>query len=780
MVSVTLETNTSLITKVTTTKDVVTSVKSSNGDTTNTTTRFTTITTTTPKYTKISNLVTYKKTDGTTYSNVVIASITTEPFATIKTDKGVIVNVSVVKAPTNIAYTDTDANLGTKTVGYNSNTDFYKTTEFTASGLTSINADKAYSRGWTGKGVTVAVADTGYSLSSKDLQGQVIATKDYTGAGINDTNGHGTFVLGEIVGLKNNTGTHGVAFDSKAVVVKVGTGSSINLTNAAAGLSWAADQGATIGNVSANSNYDTTFTKKLVSVGNGIYKSTDTRYDYSKNIFYNGQDPNLWKSVTDKGMVVVNSAGNQGLAVSANPGYFATAVDSSGNLILGGKMLIVGSVDDRGYMYSWSNKSGHICQQFNSTTNTCNDKYKVSDFYLVAPGTVTGLNLTDGSTIMSGTSMSAPLVTGGVSVISQMWPYMKGENLVQLVLKTANKNIPNYDVNKQGQGMLDLDKATQPYGAVGIPTSGKTTSTAKTTTISNTGGSGSAVSSIATTQVLSSVMVVDEFSRDYYINLQNGVVIKDKRKISDVSVQQDNTTYLPFNQAFGTFEQKAETNILPDTKIGFNSNLNSTTNNKDYSTYLQQGLKLSDSFNIRTTLGTLTEEQTWLANESTGALAVGKYNRTNFTQLGLDYIETDNKFSFDIGRGVTKVNTNNDSLIKNISTIQSQSYKLGYERSIDSINKVGFTYSLPSYITKGTTTLSIPYATTYSGDILYQDVKTSLKAQTPEKNIGMYYVMDKEQDTDWQFKVNAEYRTNIAGQDNKNGLGFGASIERKF
>jgi hypothetical protein len=66
MVSVTLETNTSLITKVTTTKDVVTSVKSSNGDTTNTTTRFTTITTTTPKYTKISNLVTYKRADGTT------------------------------------------------------------------------------------------------------------------------------------------------------------------------------------------------------------------------------------------------------------------------------------------------------------------------------------------------------------------------------------------------------------------------------------------------------------------------------------------------------------------------------------------------------------------------------------------------------------------------------------------------------------------------------------------------------------------------------------------
>ena len=781
MVVVTLETNPSLITKVTTTKDVVTSVKATNGDVTNTTTRFTTITTTTPKYTKISNLVTYQRTDKTTYANVVVASITTEPFVTTSTNKGVVVSVVVVKAPTNIAYTDTDANLGTKTVGYNSNPNYYKTDEFNASTSYSlINADKAYARGWTGKGVTVAVADTGYLTTHPDLQGQVIASKDYTGAGINDTNGHGTFVLGEIVALKNNIGTQGVAFDSKAVVVKVGTGSSISLTNAADGFSWAADQGATIGNLSANSNYDTTFTKKIVSMGNGIYKSIDTRYDYKNNIFYNGQDATQWKPATDKGMIIVNSAGNQGLGYAANPGYFATQVDSSGNLVLGGKMLIVGAVDTQGYMYSWSNRAGHICQQFDSSGTTCLDKYKVSDFYLVAPGYTLSTGINGSVTSMAGTSMSAPIVTGGLSIISQMWPYMKSENLVQLVLKTANKNIPNYDVNVQGQGLLDLDKATQPYGAVGIPTNGKTTSTAKTTTISNTGGSGSALSSIATTQVLSSVMVVDEFSRDYYVNLQNGVVTKDKRKVSDVTVQQDNATYLPFNQAFGTFEQKSEGNILPGLKLGINSNLNNTTGNKDYSSYVQQNLNLSNSFNVRTTFGTLTEEQTWLANESSGALSVGKYNRTNFTQVGFDYTETENKFSFDIGRGFTKVNTNNDSLIKNFSTIQSQSYKLGYERSLDTTNKIGLTYSLPSYIRKGYTTLSVPYATTYAGDILYQDVKTSLKAQTPERNLGLYYSVEKEQETDWQFKYNVEYRTNIAGQDGKNGLGFAAAVERRF
>ena len=782
MVVVTLETNTALITKVVTTKDVVTSVTASNGDVTNTTTRFTTTTTTTPKYTKISNLVTYKRLDGTIYSNVVVASITTEPFVTTKTDKGVIISKVIVKAPTNIAYTDTDTNLGTKTPGYNSNPNFYKTNEFynDNNSKSLIKADSAYSRGWTGKNVIVAVADTGYLTSHTDLQGQVIATKDYTGTGINDTNGHGTHVLGSIVALKNDIGMHGLAFDAKAIEIKIGTSTSVNLSNAALGLSWAVDQGAVVGNLSANSNYDSLFRKNITNVSGDIFRYTGNIYDYSKGIYYNNMNPNEWKTATDKGMVIVNAAGNQGLAVPANPGYFATAVDSSGNLILGGKMLIVGAADPNGTPYSWSNKAGHICQQYNSITNTCSDKYKVSDFYILAPGTTTSTSINGSTASMSGTSMAAPIVTGGVALVSQMWPYMKGENIVKLLTTTANKNLPNYSLATHGQGLLDLDKATQPVGAVGIPTNGKTTSSTSKILLSNSGGSGSALNTISNTGLLANVMVVDDFDRDFYINLQNGIVVKDKRKVADVIVQQDKTTYLPFNQAFGTFEQKAETNILPNLKLGINSNLNSTTNNNDYSTYLQQDFKLNTSLNFRTTLGNLTEKQTWLGNESDGALSVGSNNKTNFTQIGFDYIEEKNKFSFDIGRGYTKVNTNNDSLIKNFSTIQSQSYKLGYERSIDDTNKIGLTYSLPSYIIKGSSTLSVPYATTVDGEVLYQDVKTSLKSQTPEKNIGLYYTVEKEQETDWSFKTNIEYRTNIAGQDDKNGLGFGISVEKRF
>jgi len=676
-------------------------------------------------------------------------------------------------------------NQGVKTPNYNTNPLYYDTTEYYTSKVNSpIKADIAYSRGWTGKGSIIAVADTGYALNNTDLAGQVIATKDYTGTGMNDTFGHGTFVLSEIVALKNNVGIQGVAFDAKAIDIKIGTGSSVNLRNAALGFAWAADQGAIAGNLSANSNYDTTFQKNLVSIGNGVYRSTDTRYNYSKGIFYNGESPLDWKAATDKGLIIVNAAGNQGLPVPNNPGYFATVTDSSGNLLLGGKMLIVGAADNLGNKYSWSNGSGSICQNYNDVTKTCSDKYKISDFYVLAPGMATGASLNNSITTMSGTSMAAPVVTGEIAILNQMWPYMKPENLVQLVLKTANKNIPNYNVNVVGQGMIDLDKATQPYGVVGIPTSGKNVTTAKTTT--TTVSSGSAVSSIAKSGSISSVMVVDEFSRDFYMDLNNTITVKDKRKISDVTVQQNNATYLPFNQSLGGFEQSREANLLPDLKFGIALNkyndqvYNNSTTKGDYGSFIQKSWNVDPSVNVRTTFGSLTEKNNWLGNETSGALAVGKNNKTYFNQLGLDYTVTDNKFSFDIGRGITSVNTDSNSLITSVSKIQSQSYKVGYERSISEYNKIGLTYSLPNYIVKGSANISVPSATDENGDIVYQNIRSNLKTFTPEKNIGLYYTTSKETDNDWSMKFNTEYRKNIAGQENKNGLGFGVQVEKTF
>ena len=815
----------------TSTNDTSTSINNGDGTTTTTTTRYTTTVTTTPVITTTTKTRTYtdkvykdvtttttttpqtKKTyvDGTTQTVAGTATSTSTTAKTLvstgtrtetitvsesttnitseNTDSGVVVSV----VTTSTAYTENDPNLGTKTPGYSSNQASYRTNEYLDrdangwlqgwenGGKKQVKAEAAYSRGWTGNGVTIAVVDTGYDIDHTEFQGQVVATRDYTGTGMQDTVGHGTHVLGSMVAKKDGAGTHGVAYDAKAVVVKITNSTYVNMNDAASGLAWAASQGAVAGNLSANSNYDPTFYNSLVQLSDGTYKSTDSRYDYKNGVYYNLQDPNTWKSATDQGMIIVNSAGNQGLTVAANPGYFATATDANGNLILGGKMLIVGAVDQNGRIASWSNKAGTICHDVNTANNTCNDTYKVSDFYILAPGWTYSTKNDGTYGAMAGTSMAAPYVTGGVAIVSQMWPYMKGENIVRLLTTTACKSecLPGYNVNTHGSGLMDLDAATRPVGATGIPTTGRTTSSVSTVSLSGTGGSGSSLSAIAKSGALSKVMIVDEFARDFYVDMARGVTVKDKRKFSDVQVASYSKSYLPFQQQYGSFDQGGQYPIfVKGLEFGIYNNVNSTSG--DWSTNLGYKWEMAPGVKLRTMAGYMNEKKTWLGNESSGALAVGGDNGSQFAQLGIEYTLGNNTFSWDVGRSYTDVNTVSNSVITSISNIQSDSMKLGWERKIDDTSKWGITYSLPSRVTRGTANLHIPYATTLDGEVQYQDVQTSLKQTSTEKNIGVYYAFNGEGDTDWKTSFSLEYRKNVAGVEGDNKIVPALQISKKF
>jgi subtilisin family serine protease len=721
---------------------------------------------------------------------ITVSSVTEDTTTTSNNSPGVLVSTETVPSQS-LAYTDNDPNLGTRTTGYNTNEISYKTNEYldrdangnlegwATGGKQQVKASTAYSRGWTGKGVKIGVVDTGYDLDHTEFSGQISATRDFTDTGMNDTVGHGTHVLGSMVAKKDSVGSHGVAYDATAVVAKAATSSYISMNTAASAMNWIADQGAVAGNLSANTNYDPTFYNSLTRLSDGTYKSTDSRYNYGNKIYYNMQDPAIWKSATDKGLIVVNSAGNQGLSVPANPGYFATATDANGNLLLGGRMLIVGAVDQDNNLAGFSNQSGHICQNVNVVDNSCNDTYKVSDFYILAPGyTYSAKN--DGTYgTMIGTSMAAPYVTGGVAIISQMWPYMKGENLVRLLTTTACKSdcISDYNLNTHGSGLMDLDKATRPVGAVGIPTTGRTTSSVSTASLSNSGGTGSSISAFKDVGSLSKVMIVDEFARDFYVNLTKGITVKDKRKVSDVKVQQNGASYLPFHQSTGSFEQGGEWKILDDLSFGF---ANTKDTKGDYSSYVTKKWGVREGLSLRTTMGTLGEKNTWLGNQSSGALAVGKNNNTYFSQVGLDYIQSEYKWSIDLGQGFTRVNTVDNSLIKNMSTIQSQSIKLGMEKNINETSKWGITVGMPNYISKGSANLSVPYATTLDGDVVYDNVKANLRTRTPEKNLGLYYTEQGNTDLDWSIRFNTELRNNIAGEPGKKGVELGMTFEKKF
>ena len=77
--------------------------------------------------------------------------------------------------------------------------------------LNMIHASRAYERNLYGRGIGVAVLDTGI-FPHQDLQNKIVYFKDYVKGRKQpyDDNGHGTHISG-IIGAKNETARHGVA-----------------------------------------------------------------------------------------------------------------------------------------------------------------------------------------------------------------------------------------------------------------------------------------------------------------------------------------------------------------------------------------------------------------------------------------------------------------------------------------------------------------------------------------------------------------------------------------
>ncbi|MEJ3742639.1 S8 family serine peptidase [Actinomycetes bacterium KLBMP 9797] len=111
--------------------------------------------------------------------------------------------------------------------------------------LSQVDAPGAWAAGYTGKGVRVAVLDTGVDASHPDLAGKVVEKADFTAADGTavDRHGHGTHVAATAVGSGAGAGgrRRGVAPDARLVVGKVlhddGSGRASDVI---AGMEWAA------------------------------------------------------------------------------------------------------------------------------------------------------------------------------------------------------------------------------------------------------------------------------------------------------------------------------------------------------------------------------------------------------------------------------------------------------------------------------------------------------------------------------------------------------------
>lgn len=287
--------------------------------------------------------------------------------------------------------------------------------------LTQIGAPAAWNRGDTGRGVTVAVLDTGVDATFPDLAGRIAETQNFSSSPDSvDRVGHGTFVASQIAGSGADADgeRRGVAFGSRLIIGKVlgddGTGEESGII---AGMQWAAPQARVIN----------------MSLGDPVPSDgTDALSEAVDQL------------TAADGVLFVIAAGNAG-PTEQSVGAPGAAADA----------LTVGAVDGNDALAPFSSRG----------PRTGDDAIKPE---IVAPGvdiagaraagTSTGTILDSHYVIDSGTSMATPQVAGAAAILYQLHPDWSPARVKADLVATAHAATGG-DVYDVGGGRLDIGAA---------------------------------------------------------------------------------------------------------------------------------------------------------------------------------------------------------------------------------------------------------------------------------------------------------------------------------
>lgn len=282
--------------------------------------------------------------------------------------------------------------------------------------LQHIDVEGAWAKRVTGKGVTVAVIDTGISQGPDLAKTEFVAGYDFVNDRTHaaDDNGHGTHVAGTIAQSTNNGyGVAGVAFGARLMPLKVlsraGSGTTADIAEA---IRFAADNGADVINMSLG--------------GGGESKLMREAIDYAHG----------------KGVVIVAAAGNEGRAQASYPALYPHVIGVSA----------IGP-DLKKAPYSNYGKGVDIAAP-GGTTST-------RDLDGILQETINPRALGEFQfKAFQGTSMAAPHVAGVAALVKSQHPTMTPDQVWE-VLKTAAQDVDSDGQNQFGVGYLNAANAVQ-------------------------------------------------------------------------------------------------------------------------------------------------------------------------------------------------------------------------------------------------------------------------------------------------------------------------------
>ncbi|PLT30583.1 S8 family peptidase [Peribacillus deserti] len=275
-------------------------------------------------------------------------------------------------------------------------------------GIELIQAPKMWEH-TKGKGMTIAVLDTGCDISHPDIKERIKGGRNFTkddGGSQNiyqDYNGHGTHVAGTIAASLNQTGVIGAAPEADLLIVKV---------------------------------LDKNGSGQYEWIKNGILYAIEQKADIiSMSLGGPSDDPGLHEAIkmaVQSNILVVCAAGNEG------DGNDKT--DELGYPACYNEVISVGAIN--------------LERRSSDFTNSNNE------VDLVAPGEgIISTYLGGKYAKLSGTSMSAPHVSGALALIKVMANENFGRNLTEpeLYAQLIKRTIPlGHSPRLEGNGLLYL------------------------------------------------------------------------------------------------------------------------------------------------------------------------------------------------------------------------------------------------------------------------------------------------------------------------------------
>jgi serine protease len=271
-------------------------------------------------------------------------------------------------------------------------------------GPRQINAEEAWATS-TGNGQVIAIVDSGVDLAHPDLKRKLVRGATFTGCA-DDANGcgngdwesgntdeapspHGTHVAGiAAAATGNRIGIAGVAPRAKLMPVKVLTDEGGSFEEVAAGIRWAADNGADVINLSLGALPGV---QALPIVG--ILDDAKQAINYA----------------VSKGVVVVAAAGNDFASICGEPGFNPNA-------------LCVVATDRLEARASYSNFAVHqdlnvVAAPGGAAFLACEDDV-ISTVPAGAEGVCSEIEGTPAYDFYAGTSMATPHVAGAAALLT--------------------------------------------------------------------------------------------------------------------------------------------------------------------------------------------------------------------------------------------------------------------------------------------------------------------------------------------------------------------------